>query len=184
MNCVRQVGVDCRGRVWFWTNSEVRPREVLGVAAAGRRLKKSRRQVYRYLRAGILRPRAKFLGEWLLDAADVRRLAQTPSVGRPIPGRLQILFPEYDVSTLHAGKDRALILSRVLERGDRAELRWAFGLYRPREIVGFLREDGRRLLTAKGDRFWRLYFGLRLLERRPNRTGLDRDLGRALGGAG
>ena len=52
--------------------------EVRKVAQAARILKRTRRQVYRYIETGLLQPEAKVLGEWLLDAAEVKKAAERP----------------------------------------------------------------------------------------------------------
>jgi hypothetical protein len=124
-------------------------------------LRRSRRQVYRYLRSGELRAAGKLLGEWLLERGDVVRLARSPLAVQPVPSRLQPLFPEYDTSSLNAGRDRALALSRVLELGGLGEARWAFRRYSRKEIAAFLRADGARMLSPRALRLWSLYLGVR-----------------------
>lgn len=134
---------------------------VCRVGEAGRRLKRTRRQVYRYIREGVLVPRGKMLGEWLLDVAEVERLACSPLAVWPIPARLQPFFPEYDVSKLNAGRDKTLVISRLLESGARGELRWLSRRYPQAEIALVVEKDGLRLLSSRALRFWSLYFNVR-----------------------
>ena len=49
---------------------------VCTVTQACKVLERTRRQVYRYMDCGQLRPAGKFLGEWLLDQDSVDRLAR------------------------------------------------------------------------------------------------------------
>ena len=130
--------------------------EVCTVTEAARTLKRTRRQVYRYIETGLLHPEAKMLGEWLLDAEEVRRAASRPLSVQPLPRGLAPLFPEHDISALNAGRDRTLVLARVLENGGRADVVWAFRRYSRAELVAFIKEDGARLLGPRSLRFWSL----------------------------
>lgn len=119
-----------------------------------RRAGKSRRQIYRDLREGRLQALGKFLGEWLVDPAELRRL-------RPLPPSLASLLPEHGLSSLDPERDRDLLLSRVLRFGGRERLRWAFSFYGREALRGFVRDRGPALLEPRSYGFWRLYFGLR-----------------------
>ncbi len=196
------IRVDERGRSWLRTRGGAPWREVLSVREACGRLRRTRRQVYRYIHSAVLRPRAKLLGEWLLDSGEVENLARRPAKAQPIPRRLQVLFPEYRVGALNAGRDSTIVLSRVLERGGCRDLRWAMRRYRAAEFREFLKKDGARLLSPRSFVFWRRYFGLPAetapVRRRARRAAApdafrkgagvavrpDRRLGRLYGGAG
>jgi hypothetical protein len=130
--------------------------EVCTVTEAALTLGRTRRQVYRYIETGLLRPEAKMLGEWLLDAEEVRGAASRPLSVQPLPRRLAPLFPEYDIAALNAGRDRTLVLARVLESGGRADVDWAFRRYSRAELAAFIREDGARLLSPRSLRLWSL----------------------------
>jgi len=130
--------------------------EVCGVSEAARLMKRTRRQIYRRIEAGGLRPAAKFLGEWLLETSEVKRLALTPPAVQPLPGKLERLFPEYELSKLNAGTDKTLIISRILERGGMEEVNWAFRRYGRKTLSGFIREDGARLLGRRSLGLWSL----------------------------
>lgn len=136
-----------------------RSARVCTVAQAAASLKRTRRQVYRYIETGLLRPEAKMLGEWLLDAAEVEKAALRPRTAQPLPEKLSHLFPEYDLSGLNAGRDKTLVIARVLESGGRAEIDWAFKRYGRAELASFVKEDGSRLLGARSLRLWALVLG-------------------------
>ncbi|MEK7858063.1 MAG: helix-turn-helix domain-containing protein [Elusimicrobiota bacterium] len=148
---------DSDGVLWF-DKAPKPPRRVLTVAAACRRLRRTRRQVYRLMKAGRLGPPEKMLGGWLLDQSAVESLAQAPLTAQPLPARLKPLLPEYDPKALNAGKDGVLIISRVLEGGGREDLRWLLKRYPRREIRRVVEEEGSRLLSARSRRLWSLVF--------------------------
>lgn len=136
-----------------------RTRAVLTVAQAARILGRTRRQVYRYIETGFLKPETKLLGEWLLDAAEVEKTARSPLAVQPLPKRLGPLFPEYEISKINAGRDKTLVISRVLENGGLDEIKWVFKRYSRGELSNFIEEDGGRLLGARSLRLWSLVLG-------------------------
>ncbi|OIO09503.1 MAG: hypothetical protein AUJ52_06315 [Elusimicrobia bacterium CG1_02_63_36] len=148
---------DAEGALWI-EEAPRPPRRVVTVAAACRRLRRSRRQVYRLMKAGRLGPSEKMLGEWLLDQAAVERLARAPLSAQPLPGRLKPLFPEYELKALNAGRDGVLIISRVLEDGGLEDLRWLLKRYPSREIRRVIEEEGSRLLSPRSRRLWSRVF--------------------------
>lgn len=133
-----------------------RSREVRTVSQAARILRRTRRQIYRYIETGLLKPEAKLLGEWLLDAAELKKTAERPLAVQPLPKRLGFLFPEYDISKLNAGRDKTLVISRVLENGGQDEIKWLFKRYNRRELSDFIKEDGARLLGSRSLKLWSL----------------------------
>ena len=150
---------DDEGSLWLET-AQAQPRRVVTVAAACRRLRRTRRQIYRLQKAGRLGPSEKMLGEWLLDRAAVEGMARAPLTAQPLPKRLKPLFPEYDPKALNAGKDGILIISRVLDGGGREDLRWLLKRYPRREIQRVIREEGSRLLSARSLKLWSLVFNV------------------------
>ncbi len=148
---------DGTGALWLKTAPKP-PRRVVTVAEVSRRLCRTRRHVYRLLKAGLLGPPERLLGTWLLDQAAVEGLARAPLTAQPLPGRLRPLFPEYETKALNAGKDGVLIISRVLEGGGREDLRWLLKRYPHREIRRVIEEEGSRLLSARSRRLWSLVF--------------------------
>jgi hypothetical protein len=157
MKCEVKVCRDVEDNLWLEKGSEP-PRRVVTVAAASKRLRRTRRQVYRLVKAARLGPVEKLLGEWLLDHAAVEDLARDPLSAQPLPARLNPLFPEYEPKTLNAGKDRMLIISRVLEGGGREDVMWLKKRYPVREIRRVIEEEGSRLLSPQSRRLWSLVF--------------------------
>ncbi|MFA5138867.1 MAG: hypothetical protein WC728_06490 [Elusimicrobiota bacterium] len=135
-----------------------KPREVCTVKEACRSLSLSRRQVYRLLSTGVLASHGKAFGEWLLDSAGVERLSRAPSAAQPIPARLAPLFPEYEVSKLNAGRDRTVVISRVLDRGRLEDIRWLLRRLSKGDVSKFIEQDGSRLLSRRSLRLWSLVF--------------------------
>jgi len=135
-------------------------RSVCTVSRACRLLRRSRRQVYRYLRSGDLVAAGKLLGEWLVERKSVDRLARSPLTVHPVPSHLQPLLPEHRVGSLNAGRDRVLIVSRVLELGGVEQVRWVLRRYPRREIARIVRDDGARLLSPRSLRLWSLIFAV------------------------
>ena len=148
---------DTEGALWI-EKAPQPPRRVVTVATACQRVRRTRRQVYRLMEAGRLGPLEKILGEWLLDHAAVEGMARAPLSAQPLPGRLQPLFPEYDLKALNAGRDSVLIIARVLEGGGREDLSWLLQRYPDREIRRVIEEEGGRLLSPRSRRLWSLVF--------------------------
>ena len=121
-----------------------------------RRLKKSRRQVYRYIRAGRLKPAARILGQWIFGPEEVGG-----SASRPLPGFLRRLFWDIRLADLSADHHRDLILSRVLEWGDRSAVEWALKVYPKRAWADFLRGRGAAVLSRPAWHFWVSQLGVK-----------------------
>ncbi len=126
-----------------------------------RRLGKSRRQVYRYIKDGWLVPVGKYLGEWLVDARGIEYLLE----GRPrhpgtLPSAARPLFPEYRLEDLHPIRDAAVIIQRVLEMGGRDEVTWLFGQYPHQSLEHWLAREGWRL-TPRSATFWSMILGVK-----------------------
>lgn len=133
-------------------------RQVLTVSQTLAALRRSRRQIYRYIADGAITAYGKYLGDWLVDKVDVERLKDAPAQAQPLPGSFQPFFPDYSVRDLNAGRDWTTVLSRLLEQGGRKEIGWVLRRYRKREIVRFLATDGARLLSPRTLNFCALYF--------------------------
>lgn len=129
-------------------------RPVLTVQEVCRRLKKSRRQVYRYLKAGRLRACARILGQWLFPQGEVERFLQSK-----VPLSLKPYFWDVQLSNLSIDHHRDFILGRLLEDGDRQALQWVFRTYARNLILGFLRRRGTELLSKKSWHFWSSQLG-------------------------
>lgn len=147
--------------MWFKTDEMPSKQQVCTVSRAVQLLKMTRRHLYRCMASGHIRKYAKILGEWLVNYDDVQKLHTQPLFSQPLPMRLQIYFPEYDVSTLNAGRDRLLIISRLLAWGGMTDLKWLMKRYSKEDIANVIQNHGERYLSPKDLRFWSLYFGIK-----------------------
>ena len=150
-------------------------RPVLTVRDACRHLRKSRRQIYRYVQAGRLTPSGRILGQWLFAKSDVDQLAHAA-----LPRSLGRFFWDVRLSDLSVGTHRDFILARLLEQGDRAAVQWAFHAYPRHAIVEFLSGRGAALLSQRAWHFWSSYLCGPKAVLRPQRSW--RRSGRAWGG--
>lgn len=139
-----------------------------------RRLGKSRRQVYRYVRTGRLQPCGRVLGQWLFAATEVERCGR-----RSLPVMLRPFFWDVRLSSLSLDRHGAFIMGRLLEFGDRPAIRWLLRSYPRKALAAFLNGRGREVLPKRTWRFWALQLGIDARRRR--RAGW-RFQGRAWGG--
>lgn len=149
-------------------------RPVLTVADVCRSLRKSRRQVYRYLNTGRLQPCGQVLGQWLFAPEEIKGLAR-----QGVPRTLQRYFWDARCSTLSPVHHRDFIVARLLEFGDRAALRWLFQTYSRNDLSAFLTSGGAVRLSPRSRRFWAVFFGLSVPS---SRQWSWRSRGRAWGG--
>ncbi len=147
---------------------------VFTVSDVCRLLGKSRRQVYRYLRTGRLRPCARILGQWLLSNAEVARLARVRA-----PTALRRFFWDVPLSSVSVDTHRQFIMGRLLEEGDRPALQWLFRVYRPHQVIQFLKGRGAAVLSRRAWRFWTAQLGV---AGAPRVASTWRSRGRAWGG--
>ncbi len=131
---------------------------VVRVLDAARRLRRSRRQVYRLLESGALTLRLKAFGECLIDEPAVERLAEAPRTKQRLPAILAGLFPEH--GALNAGSDRDLILGRILEGGSLRQAAWALRRYGEASAADFIRRRG-TVLSPRSRAFWEAFLGVR-----------------------
>jgi hypothetical protein len=74
----------------------------------------------------------------------------------PIPATLAPFFQEYDFSVLNPQKDSYTIIERVLQFGDRSEIRWLFRTYSQEKIGDWVRRFGNELLPQPHRTFWQI----------------------------
>jgi hypothetical protein len=156
MECI--VARDGGGGLWWKRDENLPFRRVHPVDEVCHLLKRSRRQVYRQVERGELRLCDRFGGDLLIDAESVNRLREAPHQRQPVPKRLGALFPEHDLSDLNVGRHRTLIVSRVLEEGTPADLRWMLRRYEEKAIREFLEREGERMLSRRAFNLWRRVF--------------------------
>lgn len=73
-----------------------------------------------------------------------------------LPAATRRLFGGYDEADLRRPEHRAFLLERLLEEGDRDDLRWLSSQVPEDELRAFVRRDGGRRLSARSRAFWRL----------------------------
>ena len=127
---------------------------LLTVQEVCRRIGKSRRQVYRYLKAGRLRACARILGQWLFAHEEVEQFLQGN-----VPVSLKSYFWDVRLSDLSIDHHRDFIFGRLLEEGDRQALQWIFRTYSRNSILDFLRRRGTELLSKRSWHFWSSQLG-------------------------
>lgn len=86
---------------------------------------------------------------------------------RTIPLTLARYFQEYRVEDLDLVRNADLIIGRVLEFGNRAELRWLFVTYGAERIRDFVCRRGYRKLSKRTFTFWRTVLGIKEYGRPP-----------------
>ena len=74
----------------------------------------------------------------------------------PIPLTLTPFFQEYDIAKLTPEKDSHTIIERVLQFGNRAEIKWLFTVYAQIEISAWVRQFGRDKLPQPHRTFWQV----------------------------
>lgn len=122
---------------------------LLTVQEVCRRLRKSRRQVYRYLRSGRLSPCGRILGQWLFDERTLDRFGETS-----LPGCFRRFFWDVPLSGLSVERHRDFIMGRLLEWGDWEALRWVWRIYPRTALKEFLRGRGTEVLSRRNRAFW------------------------------
>lgn len=132
---------------------------VLSVGDVCRLLRRSRRQVYRYINRGNLKPCARILDQWLFAREEVERFQR-----EKVPSSLRPLFWDVKLSDLDANRHRDFILARLLEYGDTKALRWARRCYSRNEFIDFLENRGADVLPIRVLLFWAKIFGAKKAE--------------------
>ncbi len=147
---------------------------VLTVADLCRRLGKSQRQIYRYLKAGRLHPCGRVLGQWLFSPEEAAGLARST-----LPRTLQRFFWDAKLSDISVEDHRDFVLGRLLEFGDPSAMRWVFQTYSRKTVEDFLRTRGAAVLSQRTWNFWNVHLVV------PHRRYPSswRQRGRAWGGA-
>ena len=147
------------GRTWKVRTEDGRGQALQVPAAVSvselcRRIGKSRRQAYRYLRAGTIVPVGKFLGEWLVDERDLEGVREHKA-GRvePVPASAQWMFPDLRLDRLHPIRNADVIVPRVLEHGGPVEIGWLLRSFSRRWLGEWMARQGWKL-SARVARFW------------------------------
>jgi len=73
-----------------------------------------------------------------------------------IPSTLAPFFQEYDFKSLNPVKNSHTIIERVLQFGNRIEIRWLFKTYSEKEITNWVRQFGKDKLPQPHRAFWQV----------------------------
>jgi hypothetical protein len=76
-----------------------------------------------------------------------------------LPEGTRRLFSNYEDETLDLRHSRALILTRLLEDGDSADLAWLAANLPEEEIAEWFGRHGGRQLSARSRELWRVVLG-------------------------
>lgn len=146
------------GRRWIvrreHTGGRVEEVPAVTLSELAKRLKRSRRQLYRCLKDGKLLAQGKVLGEWLVqERGAVYAVGGARKPRAPIPESARVLFPETRLEDLHPVLDASTIVPRILDDGDSREARWLLRQYSRAWLKRWMREEGWKL-TRRSARFW------------------------------
>ncbi len=73
-----------------------------------------------------------------------------------IPTSLAPFFQEYDITKLTPEKDAFTIIERVLQFGNRAEIKWLFGVYSQQQVAAWIKRFGEERLPQPHRTFWKI----------------------------
>ena len=77
-----------------------------------------------------------------------------------VPASARRLFPHTPATDLSVERAEPAIVERLLEDGDRADLRWLSSVVPEERFASWLRERGRRQLSDRSRAFWCLLLDL------------------------
>lgn len=83
-----------------------------------------------------------------------------PVSSNQLPHSLKPFFQEYDLTQLDVQRSAATIIERVLQFGNRAEIRWLFQVYLRQHIRDWVGQWGAYALPEPHRTFWRLVLDL------------------------
>ncbi len=75
---------------------------------------------------------------------------------QPIPSTLAPFFQEYDIAKLNPQTDSCTIIERILQFGNRVELRWLFKTYPQEQIAQWVKKFGKAKLPQPHLAFWQI----------------------------
>lgn len=78
---------------------------------------------------------------------------------RPLPAGARRLFPHYDEADLTPERAPALLVGRLLEDGDAADLAWLTAVFPEERLAAWIAERGGRQLSERSRAFWEVVLG-------------------------
>lgn len=73
-----------------------------------------------------------------------------------IPPTLAPFFQEYDFAALNPHRDSHTIIERILQFGNRLEIKWLFNTYPREQIASWVRQFGKEKLPQPHRVFWQI----------------------------
>lgn len=80
---------------------------------------------------------------------------------QPIPLTLAPFFQEYDITKLNPLTDSHTIIERILQFGNRAELRWLFNTYPQEQITEWVEKFANDKLPQPHRTFWKIILDIK-----------------------
>ncbi len=77
-----------------------------------------------------------------------------------LPSNAVRLFPHHNLAEVERPEYRGFLISRLLEEGDRSDLRWLAANFGEREMRRFLAACGGRRLSCRSRRFFERVLGI------------------------
>jgi hypothetical protein len=77
-----------------------------------------------------------------------------------LPADTRRLFPDYAEADLTPERAPSLLISRVLENGDAADLVWLLGTFPESGIAAWVERHGGRQLSRRSRAFWQVVLGV------------------------
>lgn len=77
---------------------------------------------------------------------------------------LEWMFPEYDFEEMGLEIHQAVIIERILEKGNWAQVRWLFNVYGKDAVTQWVRKHGFRLLSKRSFALWKLTLDIKDFE--------------------
>jgi len=77
-----------------------------------------------------------------------------------LPAGAQRLFSAYDAADLTPERSGSLLIARLLEDGDAADLAWLFGAFSEPAVAAWLARPGGRQLSRRSRAFWAVVLGI------------------------
>lgn len=78
-----------------------------------------------------------------------------------IPLSLKPFFQEYDIAKLTPEKDSHTIIERVLQFGNRTEIKWLFNTYSHQMVIDWIKQFGKDKLPQPHLNFWQIVLGIK-----------------------
>jgi len=77
-----------------------------------------------------------------------------------LPAGTRRLFAAWDEAAVTAERAPALLIARLLEDGDAADLTWLLATFPEGEVAGWLARHGGRQLSRRSRAFWQVALGV------------------------